>query len=285
MLKLVMMKGLPGSGKSTYARKLVDKGYVRVNKDDLRMMLNNGSFSKANEKLVQKIEDEAVRAALSSGRSVVVDNTHFNPKHAQRLLETATGHNATFEEVFLDTPLEDCIKNDLKRDRSVGEKVIRRMYNQYLRQRKDLIPLTGGPTATLCDIDGTLAHMGDRSPYDWKRVGEDTLDPFVHGMLSCIRLTAIQMGAKHKIILLSGRDESCREETEQWLKDNVVPYDKLYMRKSGDTRRDYIIKKEIYDKHIKDIYSVNGVFDDRDQVVEMWRNEGLKVFQVQEGDF
>jgi len=84
------------------------------------------------------------------------------------------------------------------------------------------------PRAIICDIDGTLAHIGERSPYDWHRVGEDTLDQVVIDILRHFN--------DRVIILVSGRDESCRNETQQWLSDNKVPFQHLYMRPEKDNK-------------------------------------------------
>jgi predicted kinase len=69
-MKLLMLKGLPASGKSTYAKKLAQDGYVRVNKDDLRAMLHAGKWSKINEKQVLATRDQIVRDSLFAGKSV-----------------------------------------------------------------------------------------------------------------------------------------------------------------------------------------------------------------------
>lgn len=130
------MKGLPGSGKTTKAKQLVDMGYVRVCKDDLRKMFHNGEYSKSNEVFILKCRDWAIRAALRAGKSVVVDDTNFEPKHAQRLLELATEHDAVFVERYIPTPLEVCVERDSKRADSVGEKVIRGMYERYLKPKE-----------------------------------------------------------------------------------------------------------------------------------------------------
>ncbi|NDD85793.1 polynucleotide kinase, partial [bacterium] len=87
------------------------------------------------------------------------------------------------------------------------------------------------------------------------------------------------------VIIVSGRDDSCRDVTRKWLEDNYIPYDELHMRKTDDDRDDRIVKKEIFDAWIKDRYNVKFVLDDRNRVVEMWRSLGLKVLQVGEGDF
>jgi hypothetical protein len=82
------------------------------------------------------------------------------------------------------------------------------------------------------------------------------------------------------LIILSGREDKSKEHTCSWLKENKINFDNIYMRKTGDFRKDSIIKKEIYDEFIKDKYTVMGVFDDRPQVVRMWKELGLFVFNV-----
>lgn len=57
------------------------------------------------------------------------------------------------------------------------------------------------------------------------------------------------------------------------------------MRKSGDMRKDSIVKREMFDEHIRGRYNVNFVLDDRNQVVELWRSMGLTCLQVADGDF
>ena len=133
--------------------------------------------------------------------------------------------------------------------------------------------------AVIFDIDGTIAHMnGKRGPFDWKKVGLDDPD---EPMLQIIRV----MSEEYEIILVSGRDASCREETIEWLDKHGIKFDGLFMRPENDFRKDSIIKREIYESKIKDKYNVLIVFDDRDQVVETWRELGLKCAQVEPGKF
>jgi hypothetical protein len=137
------------------------------------------------------------------------------------------------------------------------------------------------PRAVLVDVDGTLAIRGRRSPYDWSRVGEDDPNPPV---IELVQLIAA--AGRHRIILLSGRDEVCRLQTEMWLDAQRVPYDELYLRPHRDNRKDAIVKVELYRRHIAPRFEVAFVLDDRDQVVRAWREElGLPCFQVAYGDF
>jgi hypothetical protein len=92
-----------------------------------------------------------------------------------------------------------------------------------------------------------------------------------------------------KIVFMSGRPERLRKATLTWLANNVNHYladtDKLFMRPDNDTREDYIVKKELYLTHVEPHYNVVAVFDDRKQVVDMWRSLGLTCYQVAEGNF
>jgi polynucleotide kinase len=280
-MKVLMLKGLPASGKSTYAKELVSKNHnwVRVNKDDLRAMMNNGEFSYKLEKQIVKTERELVDIALKNGKSVVIDDTNFNLDHELFFRGSARQYGAEFNVKFFDTPLEVCMVRDNKRPNGVGETVIRRMYNQYLKSEPTVYEHDRSlPTAIICDIDGTLAHMEDRIPYDWNKVGEDKVDPIIKNLLDAVQ-------GRYLIILVSGRDEVCREETRKWLGKHDIPYVRLVMRPEGDIRKDSIVKRELFEKCIRPYYDIEFVLDDRNQVVDMWRSLGLKCLQVAEGDF
>lgn len=280
--KLVMLRGLPASGKTTYAKQLVDKGWVRVNKDDLRAMLHNSKFSKSNEAFILSLRDEIIIRALVNGNNVVVDDTNLDPKHACQFQSIAQEFMADYEEKFFDTDIMTCIERNKNRENSVPEKVIYDMYSRYLMPK---LPYTVPYDDTkeeciIVDVDGTLSHISDgRSPYDASRASNDVLDDAV----SSIVAMGYQNG--YKVIVLTGREAKNREVTENWLIENGVPFDELYTRADGDYRKDAIVKQELYETHIKNRFNVKFVLDDRNQVVDMWREIGLKCLQVQPGDF
>lgn len=278
MVKLIIMKGLPASGKSTEAFRLVkEEGYKRVNKDDLRAMIDASKWSKKNEELVKSLEYGMVITFLDEGFNVVVDDTNF--AYIDFWEELANKKNIESEVKFFDTPLLECIMRDAKRgEKAVGEKVIMRMYEQYLRPEhvEDNLDLED---CYIFDIDGTLAKMNGRSPYDYTKVHTDIENRDIVFIQKVLQQKGIKM------IIMSGRESGCRKETEQWLKDNEINYDGLFMRAEGDMRDDRIVKRELYEEHVKDLYNVLAVFDDRNRVVEMWRSLGLTCLQVDYGNF
>lgn len=136
--------------------------------------------------------------------------------------------------------------------------------------------------AIVVDLDGTVALRDpsvDRSPYDYSLVHTDLPNKEVISVLWSLWRDG------HKIVFVSAREDVCFNSTYKWLSVNCPPFVKLLMRKKGDNRPDDVVKREIYDKHIKFSYEVVGVFDDRNSVVRMWRELGLTCFQVADGDF
>lgn len=282
MMKLLMLKGLPASGKSTLAKELVEMGWKRVNKDDLRLLVDNGKWSEKNERMIVDLEHVMIKQLLSQGFRVVVDDTNFHALHEKELAKIAKEYGADFEVKFFDVPVEECIERDSKRgDKMVGKNVIMKMYNKYLKPEPPKAP-EYDPQKQDCyifDIDGTLAKMTGRSPYDYTKVSTDIENKPIADI--CRKLDTSTV----RIIIVSGRVSDCKEETRQWLSDNNIPHDILYMRESGDMRNDAIVKREIYLEKIQPSHNVLAVFDDRNRVVDMWRSFGLTCLQVNYGDF
>jgi predicted kinase len=277
-MKLVLMRGLPASGKTTAAKELVAKNhYKRINRDDLRNMIDSGKWSKHNEKLIKGAEGALAKLYLSAGFNVVVDNTHLSDKTVDNWDDFATDLGAKFEVIdFRHVPVSDCIKRDQKRPNYVGEKVIMRMYNEFLAKppaNPDVFPNDKLPECFCFDLDGTLALHNGRSPYDAEKCEGDIVNESVRAVMNGIR-------QPRNIFLVSGRSEDHRPHTERWLRAKEIEYTKLFMRPSGDTREDSIIKREIYEANFKDKYRIMGWFDDRLRVCREIHNLGLPLFRV-----
>ena len=288
MQKIILTKGLPASGKSTWAKQYIKDhpDTKRVNKDDLRAMLDNSRWSSSNEKFILKARNYIVQLALDSGNSVIVDDTNLNPIHEEEMLRVAKENEVGFEvHDFSDVSVDECIKRDLARPNSVGEKVIKDMYNKFIAKTESTVPYPIDKTLLSCyifDIDGTLALKSNRSPFEWGRVGEDTVNVPV---ASVYRMLESSLGNEYKFFIFSGRDSVCRKETEEWLQKYGIKYEGLFMRPENNMEKDSIIKARLFDENIRGKYNVAGVFDDRQQVVDMWRSMGITCFQVAEGNF
>lgn len=308
--KLIFPRGLQGSGKTTWAMEFVaaDPDHrVRLSRDDLRASMHAAvGMNPATERVVSIAQHNAANALLRKGFTVVLDETNLISRHVKEWLKLAERNDAEVEFVDFDVPLEECIFRDMLRGneaklgRAVGEKVIRDYYARFLGSHGGKLPpiptldrvasitpapyggTPGAPRAILCDIDGTLAHMDGRSPYDYSRVSTDTLDETVRNLVEMFAAN------DYAIIFMSGRDIVCYDQTYEWITDVAeIPegsFD-LFMRPLDDGRQDSVVKAELFDEHVRDHYDVKLVLDDRDQVVEMWRAMGLKVLQVAPGAF
>ncbi|MCP2325147.1 putative kinase [Hamadaea flava] len=290
---LTITRGLPGSGKTTWAKTQQPKA-VRVNRDDLRLMLHGGRLGESwAENQVSIAHRSSIEALLRAGVDVISDNTNLRARYVRELAELgmACGAAVVIED-FTGVPLEVCIERDAARPDPVGAEVIRSMHARYLAGKRAPLdlpvapptavyePPADRPSAILVDLDGTVALMGDRSPYDVTRVH---LDRPNEPVIAAVRA---MHAAGHTIVYCSGRTDDGRALTETWLAEHVgVPHAGLYMRAFGDARKDSVVKRELFERHIRTEFRVIAVFDDRNQVVRMWREVGLTVFQVAEGNF
>ena len=129
-------------------------------------------------------------------------------------------------------------------------------------------------------MTGRISRHGKRvAPFaDWDAF-DDEVDEKVKEIVNLFSKSG------RSIIICSGRKSSSREVLQTWLEHNLIPFDGIFMRDKDDNRKDSIIKQEIYLRDIEPFYDVFLILDDRDQVVKMWRDLGLKCLQVQEGNF
>ena len=140
------------------------------------------------------------------------------------------------------------------------------------------------------DIDGTLANIEHRldyvrsKPKNWAAFDAGIPNDKVNEPVAAVFHQMVDAG--HAVILASGRNERSRAATEQWFVANGLRgWQKLYMRKADDFRSDDIVKQEILDQIVRDFgKKPDMVFDDRPRVVRMWREAGIFVFNVYQGE-
>ena len=286
--KVILMKGLPGSGKSTRALDLLGRHperYKRINRDSLREMQDGGKHSRGREKMIRRTELRLACFFLEEGYSVIVDDCNLSPSAQAMWRGLAEKQQIALEIIDLtDAPIETCIERDLARSRSVGERVIRQMHRQFIQPQPappDVDPTF--PTAIVCDLDGTLALLNGRDPYNAATCSQDLLNAPVAGIVQLYAALGVT------ILFTSGREDRYREQTIYWLRDHgfdtVDSHCFLFMRDNGDNRRDAVVKREIYEREIRGKYNVLFALDDRNRIVELWRSLGLVCLQVADGDF
>jgi len=303
--EITITRGLPASGKSHFAKQYVANrpNTYRLNLDDTRSMLGFGAgselWSKEKEKVAVDLLISNLVQLVRQGSNVVVDNTHIHRDSMLRYKRALAQTEVLFSLAdFTSVPLELCLERNAARtgpDR-VPEEVIRKMAKTLQGQRgsgisgewlnegrwvkpEPYVAKPGTQKAVICDIDGTLALMDGRGPYEFWRVEEDEINAPV---AECVRLYA---AAGYAILITSGRDSKYREHTKRWLAKFHVFYDELFMRPEGDTRNDAVVKVELFNRHIRDKYNVVMSLDDRARVVQAWRELGLSTWAVAPGDF
>lgn len=294
-LEVKILVGCPASGKTTYGKKLIkaNTNYVKISRDDFRYMLkSNGWCEPKIEKVITKMHNDAILTALSNKLNVIVDNTNLKLSSINEVVNLVREYaNITFE--IFDVSYETLLERDSLRERSVGKPVIDKMWKNWIilresfdfkpiektKVRSTVVPIFNSelPDAVIFDVDGTIAIMGDRSPYDWNKVGNDALNHIVAEHIEFHRTLG------RKIIIVSDRDATCRSITENWFKRNGIYYDLFFMRPENNFEKDTAIKKRIYETEIKEKYNVLAVYDDRLSVCDMWFSLGLFVFNCNQG--
>ncbi len=305
MLSVIVMRGLPGSGKSTYAYELMKKEpgrFVRVNKDDIRSMLHNNVWSRENEEITRQAHDNAILVALRNGKNLIIDNTNLVPaslRKLHRLLESVGGVKV-IEKCFNVSVEEAKRRNALREGKArVPDSAIEGMAKgagidrgRILEDREVIYPpraqqttLYHGnvelPKAILVDLDGTLATIGDRSPYDASEC--DTKDILNTPIAECVKA---MYAAGYKIIFMSGRQEKDRLPTERFITKHLPNLEHvLFMRATDDSRKDYIIKEELFNAYVRENYNISFAIDDRNSIIDLWRFLGITALQCAEGNF
>jgi predicted kinase len=285
--QILVLQGVPASGKSAFARKLATEhpNWVIVNRDSMRKA--RGTYwLPSQENYIDELENSAIIFALKHDLNVIIDATNLNPKTIDKWNNIADNYASRIEFKLFKISYKEAMERDNNREDKVGEKVMRKFFRNYFPEllynytddRIITLPSSDKESIILCDIDGTIALHNDRNPFDYNKASEDTFDPRMKVLLNGI-------SQSYKIIFFSGRSEDAREVTHKWLEDNGFGEHQLYMRKHNDFRSDDIVKKEMYFEYIQPKYNVACVFDDRDKVVKMWRDLGILCCQVYYGDF
>lgn len=306
---LRILVGPSGSGKSTSATKLIKETgntWVRVNRDDIRRnilgKLSEDYYSSSKfastEKHINVLQDEQIRYWLQQGKNVIVDNTNLKVSYIYHFLQEFS-HLATIDYSIHNISLEECKRRVLEREGNISVDYIDDQYKSFLyiislleNIFKDTSKTSfyksksDNPKCIIVDIDGTVADCTDvRDPYDGTKLHLDNVIEPVKLLLKRFQGNWFQRLINPiEIIYLSGREQKWEAATIKWLKANGLPFHgKIYMRETGDMRKDSIVKEELYTYHIERYYNTQFVIDDRLQVCHNWYKMGLFVLNVNQG--
>ena len=295
MGKAVICVGVSASGKSTWTRDFIHSqskaGVVwrEINRDWERRCVLFDKTQGQIDGLVWKLwkwkwEDEVtarcdarLAKAVEEKANVVVSDTNLHAGRRTALIKRLEAMGYTVEIKVFEVDFAEACRRDAARENGVGVAVIAQQFKQFNKEFVQQYTGTPGKApAVLVDIDGTLAEMVGRGAFDWHRVGEDKPKAFVHSVVRGLKDQGFT------IVVMSGRDgnDECREKTLKWLHEHKVPFDELFMRAAGDSRKDSIVKAELFWEHVAPYYDAKMVIDDRLQVCRMWRGMGLEVMQV-----
>ena len=300
-LQILILVGIPASGKSTFARYFIrtEENWARLCRDDFRMMhFTYSNMSPREESLITDMLDASIEALLKKRSNVLIDATHCRAEYLEHYIDKFN-HLADISFKVFDTDVKEVAERCEKRNKETGKFISGSVLRKYQKELEELkksfdfavrlktdqrvkttLQNASLPKAIICDLDGTLALMDDRNPFDATHADKDDLNEPVANILKLYAKEGYQ------ILLISGREDRFREPTISFLDKHNIAYHHLWMRPSKDFRKDSMIKREIFDTEITGKYYIEFVLDDRDQVVEMWRKElRLPCFQVNYGSF
>lgn len=297
--------GVSSSGKSTYAKSEVKKSrglLVEVNRDNTRKSLfavggwGEYKFNNDRENLVSEINKAAVNSAVAAKKNVIISDTNLSPVYRKFWQEFAANVGYEYRELWFNVELDELLaRNKTRGPWKLDPERVKAMHEQFVEQFNPEIhtsyvpdyavetelyePSTSLPSAVMFDTDGTTAHMHNRGPFEWDKVGQDLPKYNVINHAKDLKARGVT------IINLSGRDGCCKEATAEWYKKVGMPCDFHFQREAGDQRPDDVIKKEIFFRDIAPKFNVLYAVDDRKKVVDMWRSIGLECWEVQESNF
>lgn len=313
MSKIIVLIGVSASGKSTYANELVLKTKSKiVSRDIVRKKYFNqsvkGVLGFQEENKVTNLCRKLAGKYLSAGYDVIIDDTNLRTRYIDEWITFSVLLNHEIKiEIMPLLNKEIYVDRDNKREDSVGSLVIDKQYDLFKANFKEYEkraanPLLYGnkkitipkfvpfevepyvqnktlPRAVWVDIDGTLAETTSRDIYDYSRVATDKCIEPVKVVVNLLADAGV------KVVIMSGRENFCFNETKKWLDDNGIKYNEIHMRESNDDRPDDIVKYEMFNEFMRDNYNVIGAFDDRLRVSRLIIELGVKLFFVGDPDY
>ena len=292
MAKILVLQGVPASGKTTWAKEFVTgrEDWVIISKDSIRESTGN-YWVPSRENYISEVEELQVKSAIKNNLNIILDSTNLNPKVIEKWKNLAEETNSEIEFKPFKIDFKTALERDGNRPRPVGKKVLEDFFSRYFPEelksyytdhRKFIEHDPDKEDCIVVDLDGTIAIHTGRSFFDWARVGEDIPN------IPLIKILK-QLNKDYRIIFLTGRTGTsvCVDKTGEWLtKYFGAPNEEgtkgwtLIMRAENDFRHSNIVKEELYHQFIEPEYNVIAAYDDSDKIVKMWRDLGILCNQV-----
>ena len=301
--KLILTRGIPGSGKSTWAKAWVAEDpehRIRLNWDDMRNMM--GPYWVPSREPINKHMLWAglnMAAYCTRPYDIVIDNMNLNPKDWKQYEEWITNYNQSlnseetntqyvieFKDFFIS--LDECIRRDAMRPNPIGEKTIKdiwRHYKHFIQTTEvenvvnNLRPSTGKVLCVVIDMDSTMCFNTTKRPWYGEGAAEGMIKDVPNpGVVAVVK----ELQRKFPIVVVTGRDTTQATVTKQWLANQGIAPTDFYFRTAGDYRKGVEVKNELINQ-VLNKYDIVAIFEDCEPIVKMFRDMGLTVLQPNKG--
>ena len=300
--QIILTRGIPGSGKSTWAKAWVAESpetRIRLNWDDMRNMMGP-YWVPSREPINKAMMWCAVNTAAYCDKpyDIVIDNMNLNPKGWKEVEEWIETYNAShhakslnlcyvlyFKDFFI--PVDECIRRDAMRSNPIGEKTIKEIWRKYkhfiqttsvTNYVENLLPKDPSkPDCVVIDMDSTMCFNTNGRPWYGKGSTEAMIDDIPNeGVVNLIK------AQNYPVVVCTGRNQDQLGVTEQWLNKHGIYPEMMFFRANNDFRTGVEVKSELMDEILK-IYNVVAVFEDCEPIVTKFREMGLTVLQPNKG--
>ena len=300
--QIILTRGIPGSGKSTWAKAWVAESpetRIRLNWDDMRNMMGP-YWVPSREPINKAMMWCAVNTAAYCDKpyDIVIDNMNLNPKGWKEVEEWVETYNAShhakslnlcyvlyFRDFFI--PVDECIRRDAMRSNPIGEKTIKEIWRKYkhfiqttsvTNYVENLLPKDPSkPDCVVIDMDSTMCFNTNGRPWYGKGSTEAMIDDIPNeGVVNLIK------AQNYPVVVCTGRNQDQLGVTEQWLNKHGIYPEMMFFRANNDFRTGVEVKSELMDEILK-IYNVVAVFEDCEPIVTKFREMGLTVLQPNKG--
>ena len=285
MPKLLVTVGASGSGKTTWAEQYTtsNPNWVNINRDEIRFReycqgtqdWSLYKFTKSKETRISEIADTEAQLAVENKKNIIISDTNINPKTREKWKQFAKDNGYEFEMKVFNCDWDTLVARHAKRPNAIPLHRVRSQYMSMLEflGRKTYQPDIQLHKAVIVDVDGTVAQMHNRGPFDWDKVAQDLPRKEIITMVRGLYESGF------RIIFLSGRDGVCYNDTFEWLKRNTgFPFE-LHMRAENDHRKDFVVKEELF-WPLTEKWNICLAIDDRPQVLRLWEEIGVPTVNV-----